>query len=294
MKVGFVGLGMMGLAMARNVIKGGYPVSGYDPLGLALEGLAASGGSAAPTPAAVAAQSQIVVVMVPNDDDVRESVLGENGISAGLAAGDLVLVMSTISPGCTMEVGAKVKARGQAYLEAPVTRSSQHAIDGELGILAGGAAEDLERARPVLDLMGSDITHCGPVGTGAAMKLINNMLAGSISACVQEAMVLGHKAGLEAATMQGVLRGTAADCAGLRTLERNLAAGRTFAPGFRVALQHKDLRLATTWASELGAITPMGSTTHQVLGLAMADGHGDLDAGALLQVFERAAGVQLS
>ncbi len=293
MQVGFVGLGLMGLAMARNVIEGGHRVTGYDPQGRALQALAAGGGSAAPTPAAAAAQSQIVVVMVPNDADVREAVLGKNGISAGLASGDLVLVMSTISPGCTMEVGAAVLDRGQRYLEAPVTRSSQHAVDGELGILVGGAPTDLERARPILGLMGSDITHCGPVGTGAAMKLVNNMLAGSISACVQEAMVLGRKAGLQLETMREVLRGTAANCSALDTLARNLAAGRTFEPGFRVALQHKDLRLATTWASEIGAITPMGSTFHQVLGLSMAAGYADLDAGATLRVFEGAAATQL-
>ena len=93
--------------------------------------------------------------------------------------------------------------------------------------------------------------------------------------------------------MQGVLRGTAADCAGLRTIERNLAAGREFRPGFKVALQHKDMRLATTWASEIGAITPMGSTTHQLLGLAMAAGYADMDSGASLQIFEQAAGTQL-
>ena len=293
MRVGFVGLGLMGLAMARNVIKGGHSVCGYDLQGLALEAFAEAGGSAAPTPAAVGERSQIVVVMVPNDADVREAVLGEQGISAGLASGDMVLVMSTISPGCTIEVGARVEERGQCYLEAPVTRSTQHAVDGELGILAGGSAEDLATAREILELMGSDITHCGPIGTGAAMKLVNNMLAGSISACVQEALVLGAKAGLTQETMQGVLRGTAADCAGLRTIERNLAAGRVFRPGFKVALQHKDMRLATTWASEIGAITPMGSTTHQLLGLAMAAGYADMDSGASLQIFEQAAGTQL-
>ena len=205
----------MGLAMARNVMKGGHRVTGYDPLDAALTRLAEAGGRAAASPAAVGAESEIVVVMVPNDNDVRGSVLGPNGIAAGLPAGGQVLVMSTISPTCTQEVGAAVIERGLAYLEAPVTRSSQHAIDGELGILAGGSADDLKRARPILDLMGSDIIHCGPIGAGAAMKLVNNMLAGTIGAAVAESFVLGAKAGLTMDTMLSVLTGTAANCAAL-------------------------------------------------------------------------------
>ena len=293
MNIGFVGLGLMGLAMARNVIKGGHRVTGYDPLDAALTRLAEAGGRAAASPAAVGAESEIVVVMVPNDNDVRGSVLGPNGIAAGLPAGGQVLVMSTISPTCTQEVGAAVIERGLAYLEAPVTRSSQHAIDGELGLLAGGSADDLERARPILDLMGSDITHCGPIGTGAAMKLVNNMLAGTIGAAVAESFVLGAKAGLTMDTMLSVLTGTAANCAALGGIKRTIDLGRTFKPGFKVALQHKDLRLATTWASEIGAITPLGSGCHHVLSLSMASGNRDLDSSANLKVFENAAGVQV-
>ncbi len=294
MNTAFVGLGLMGLAMARNVIRGGHSVVGYDLSGLALEALAASGGSSAATPAAAAANAEIVVVMVPNDADVRRAVLGVDGVIEGLPAGGLVLVMSTISPSVTQEVGAQVAAAGRGYLEAPVTRSSQHAIDGELGILAGGSASDLERARPILELMGSDITHCGPVGTGAAMKLVNNMLAGSVYMVAAEALVLGAKAGLTNATMLEVLRGTAANCAALGTVKSHLDKGRTFVPGFKVALQHKDFRLATTWASEIGAVTPMGSAGHQVLGLSMAAGNADADTGSNLTVFEAAAGVELS
>jgi 4-hydroxybutyrate dehydrogenase / sulfolactaldehyde 3-reductase len=290
--VGFVGLGVMGLPMARNVIRGGHAVVGYDLNPRVLEELAAADGRVVDSAAAAARGSDLVITMVPNPEDVEAAVLGVDGIADGIEDGAVVVVMSTIDPPSSVRVHDRLQERGIRMIEAPVTRSSQHAIDGELGILVGGEAEDLEAARPVLECMGTDITHCGPIGTGSAMKLVNNMLAMTIQTVTAEALAYGLKAGLSLETLHEVLGGTAASNPALHGPMKKVAK-RYFEPGFMVRLGQKDLRLAVKYASELGAMTHLGSVTHQMLAQANARGYGAEDTSAVAKLYEEAAGVEI-
>ncbi len=290
--VGFVGLGVMGLPMARNVIRGGHAVVGYDLNAVVLQDLLAADGRVADSPAAAARGSDLVITMVPNPEDVEEAVLGNDGIAHGIEGEAIVVVMSTIDPPSSIRVHDRLRERGVRMIEAPVTRSSQHAIDGELGILVGGAAADLEAARTVLDCIGTDITHCGPIGTGSAMKLVNNMLSMTIQVATGEALTYGLKAGLSLDTMHEVLGGTAASNAALHGPMKTVAR-RHFRPGFMVRLGQKDLRLAVKYASELGAMAHLGWVTHQMLAQANARGFGAEDTSAVVKLYEEAAGVEI-
>ena len=290
--VGFVGLGVMGLPMARNVIRGGHAVVGYDLNPAVMDDLAAADGRVADSPAAAARGGDLVITMVPNPEDVEAAVLGKDGIADGMEDGAVVIVMSTIDPPSSIRVHDRLRERGIRMIEAPVTRSSQHAIDGELGVLVGGAIEDLEAARPVLECMGTDITHCGPIGTGSAMKLVNNMLSMTIQAATGEALTYGLKAGLSLETLHEVLGGTAASNPALHGPMKAVAK-RYFEPGFMVRLGQKDLRLAVKYASELGAMAHLGSVTHQMLAQANARGFGAEDTSAVVKLYEEAAGVEI-
>jgi 4-hydroxybutyrate dehydrogenase/sulfolactaldehyde 3-reductase len=290
--VGFVGLGVMGLPMARNVIRGGHAVVGFDLNPVVLEELAAADGRVVDSAAAAARGSDVAITMVPNPEDVEAALLGPDGVADGIEGDAVVVVMSTVDPPSAIRVHDRLQERDIRMIEAPVTRSSQHAIDGELGILVGGEAEDLEAARPVLECMGTDITHCGPIGTGSAMKLVNNMLAMTIQTVTGEALAYGLKAGLSLETLHEVLGGTAASNPALHGPMKKVAK-RFFEPGFMVRLGQKDLRLAVKYASELGAMTHLGSVTHQMLAQANARGYGAEDTSAVAKLYEEAAGVQI-
>ena len=263
----------MGLPMARNVIRGGHAVVGFDLNPAVLKELAAADGRVADSPATAARGSNLVITMVPNPEDVEEAVLGKDGIADGIEDGALVVVMSTIDPPSSIRVHDRLRERGVRMIEAPVTRSSQH-------------------ARPVLDCIGTDITHCGPIGTGAAMKLVNNMLSMTIQTATGEALTYGLRAGLSLDTLHEVLGGTAASNAALHGPMKNVAR-RHFEPGFMVRLGQKDLRLAVKYASELGAMAHLGSVTHQMLAQANARGFGAEDTSAVVKLYEEAAGVEI-
>ena len=291
--VSFVGLGVMGLPMARNVLKGGHAVTGFSRSRGPVNALVADGGTAARTAAAAAAGTEAAVLMVPGPEEVETVLFGADGVVEGMAKGGLVLVMSTIDPGTARRVEGRLREAGLRMLEAPVARPAQHAVAGTLAILVGGAEADVETARPLLECMGSDIVHCSSVGTAAAMKLVNNMLSNSMLVATAEALALGKKAGLAVETMYEVLEGTAANSASLGRIDRQAVKSRDFAPGFMVRLAQKDLRLATTFASEVGALAPMGAVAHQMLAQAGMRGYGERDTSSVLRLYEEAAGVEL-
>ncbi len=291
--VRFVGLGVMGLPMARNVLKGGHAVAGFNRSAGATDTLAADGATAARTAAAAADGADVAVLMVPGPEEIEAVLFGEDGVVAGMPAGGLVLVMSTIDPATAQRVKARLQTAELRMLEAPVARPAQNAVDGTLAILVGGTEEDLEQARPMLECMGSDIVYCGPVGTAAAMKLVNNMLSNSMLIMTAEALALGRKAGLAVETMYSVLAGTAANSASLGRIERQAVKSRAFAPGFMVKLAQKDLRLATTFASEVGVRASLRAAAHQMLAEAGIRGYADADTSSVLRLYEEAAGVEL-
>jgi 6-phosphogluconate dehydrogenase (decarboxylating) len=194
--IGFIGLGTMGGPMARNLLKAGFALRIFDVNPAALKGLSATGAFAADSAADAARGADVVITMLPNGEHVETAVFGKSGAVETMERGTLFVDMSTIAPTVTDRIAAKLAERAIAMLDAPVGRSSQHAIDGKLLIMVGGAAVDLERARPLFEKLGDTIVHCGAVGSGGRMKLVNNFMSVTLNATTAEALILAEASGL--------------------------------------------------------------------------------------------------
>jgi 3-hydroxyisobutyrate dehydrogenase-like beta-hydroxyacid dehydrogenase len=293
MNVGFIGLGTMGAPMARNVLGKGHALVVNDVSPAAVAALTAAGARAAATPAAVAAASDIVITMLPDAPDVLRVALGAGGILEGLRAGAIYVDMSTIDPATTRKVGAAVRAKGAAMVDSPVGKTADAAVAGTLTLMVGGDAADIARCRPVLDCMGTDFFHCGELGAGQTIKLINNLLATAIAEASIEALVAGAKAGLTLEKMLAVFRTTMAWSSQLAVAMPKRPLAGDFAPGFMLKLAHKDCRLALAMVEGLGVAAPAGRAALASLDEALARGLADLDVGALLKLREDAVGVQV-
>ena len=210
MIVGFIGLGTMGAPMACNVLKGGHRLIVSDMQPAAVAKLTALGATSAATPKDVAAGSEIVITMLPDAPDVERVALAPDGIVAGIRAGSIYIDMSTIDPVTTRRVGAAVAGKGAAMIDSPVGKTADAAVSGTLTLMVGGSEAIVARCRPVLDCMGTDVFHCGELGAGQTMKLINNLLATAVSEASIEALVTGTKSGLALDMMMSVLRTTMA------------------------------------------------------------------------------------
>ena len=291
MNVGFIGLGTMGGPMARNLARKGHALTVLDMNPRAVQSLVEAGAKAAKTPKDVAAASEIVITMLPDAPDVERVALGADGIAAGIRAGSVYIDMSTIDPATTRRIGAQVRAKGAEMIDSPVGKTADAAVAGTLTLMVGGAPDVVARCRPVLDCMGTDFFHCGGLGAGQTMKLINNLLATAVSEASIEALVTGAKSGLTLDTMMSVLRTTMAwnNALAIALPKRPLAGD--FGPGFMVKLAHKDCRLALEMARGLGVTTPVGRAALASLDEAMQRGLHDDDVGALLKLREEAAGV---
>ncbi len=208
-KVGFIGLGTMGDPMAKNIVKGGYPLAVYDIDPDAMTQLVEAGATACESPAEVASQSDAVCSIVPDSPEVRQVILGDDGVAKGAQPGTLIIEMSTIDPGTTRAIAQEVSGLGLRMVDAPVCRSSEHAKRGELMMLVGGAKEDYEEALPLLRCMGDTFHHCGDIGAGVTMKLVNNVMGQGIALAVCESLALGVKAGLDLDQIIEILSGTA-------------------------------------------------------------------------------------
>jgi 4-hydroxybutyrate dehydrogenase/sulfolactaldehyde 3-reductase len=291
--VGFIGLGTMGAPMARNVMKAGHTLTVFDLNGEAVRALVANGATAASSPKAVAAASEVVITMLPDAPDVEAAVTGPNGVLAGLRKGSLYIDMSTIDPATTQRIGARLAAAGVDMLDSPVGKTAEHAVAGTSTLMIGGDAKVLERARPVLSAMGSDLIHCGGLGMGQAMKLTNNLLASVLITASSEALVAGAKAGLTLDTMISVLKTTMAWNQQLAVAMHNRALKGDFEPGFMVKLAHKDCRLAVAMNKSLGLSAPVGAATLGALQEAIDAGLANKDVGAVLKLREDASGVKV-
>jgi len=281
----------MGGPMARNLLKKGHQVVAFDVHDAAVRGLADAGAKPAETPKAVAAQSEVVITMLPDAPDVERVALGRDGIVQGIRAGSVYVDMSTIDPATTRKVGAAMAAKGVAMIDSPVGKTADHAVAGTLTLMVGGPAETIARVRPVLDCMGTDFFHCGELGAGQTMKLLNNLLAAAVGEASIEALVAGTKAGLSLETMMSVLRTTMAwnNQLAISMPKRSLAGD--FKPGFMMKLAHKDCRLALKMVDELGVAAPVGHAVLDSLAEGMAHGLQDHDVGALLKLREEPVGV---
>ncbi len=254
-RLGFIGLGMMGLPMAANLIRAGFAVTSFDASAEALAAFAGMGGVAAASSRETAADAQILITMLPNSDIVRDVLLGEGDAASALEPNSLIIDMSSSAPERTVELGAALGERAIRLVDAPVSGLVTRATDGTLAIMVGGAKADVERARPVLSVMGRAITETGPLGSGHAMKALNNYVsaAGFVAAC--EALIVGERFGLDPAVMIDVLNMSSGRNNSTETKMKPHVLSGGFRSGFSLALMAKDNRTAAALAESLGLPT---------------------------------------
>jgi len=283
--IGFIGLGIMGKPMARNLMKAGYKLVVYNRSRAPMGEFAAEGAVTADSPKAVAEQSEIVITMLPDSPQVREVMTGENGVLAGAKAGTLVIDMSTISSVVTQEVAKVAQEHGVRMLDAPVSGGDVGAQQGTLSIMVGGSAEDFEQARPIFQVLGKTVVHVGDIGAGQVVKACNQIVVALTIEAVSEALVLGSKAGVDPAVILQVLSGGLAanrvmEVRGPNFLKHN------FQPGFKIALHHKDLGIALSAGREYGVVLPVTALVDQMLQTLRQRGQGDQDHSAILTLIE--------
>jgi 3-hydroxyisobutyrate dehydrogenase-like beta-hydroxyacid dehydrogenase len=290
-RIGFIGLGIMGSRMAANLRRAGFEVTVWNRTAQTAKAWAQEhGGKVASSPAALAAEADIVFTMVVNGPQVRELLLGADGVAAGAAPGLLCVDCSTIGRVAALEIGAELAWRGLRLLDAPVTGSLPGAGDGTLLIMVGGAAGDLEQARPALDAMGTTVLHVGPLGAGQAIKVINNAVAVANTATVAEALIAGKAAGVDLDALVAVMDGGAAGSKML-ALKQEPMRRHDFTPLFRLAHMIKDVELCLD-----AATVPFESARRALEDMRAAEqlGHADDDFAALVEAVEARTGLRLS
>ena len=290
--IGFIGLGIMGRPMARNLMKAGYSLVVHNRSRAAVEELTKEGAKAADSPQAVAAQTEIVITMLPDSPDVELVYAGERGVFGGARKGMLLIDMSSISPVVARKLAREAAGKGAEMLDAPVSGGEVGAINAALSIMIGGNAPAVERAMPIFQALGKNIVHIGDAGAGQVAKAVNQVVVGLTIAAVSEALVLSAKAGVDPAKVRQVLLGGFAqsrilDAHGQKMLERN------FKPGFRIRLHEKDLSIALATAREYGVSLPLTAITDQMMITMKATGRGDLDHAGLVTLIEEWANVTL-
>ncbi|HEY7246155.1 MAG TPA: sulfolactaldehyde 3-reductase [Xanthobacteraceae bacterium] len=273
-QIGFIGLGTMGAPMARNLLKAGFALRAFDIEPKASQALVTAGASAATSAADAARGADCVIAMLPNGEHVEAATFGKEGVAETLEPGRLFIDMSTVAPAVTDRIASKLTARGIAMLDAPVGRSSQHAVEGKLLIMVGGAEADVNRARPLLEKLGDTIVHCGPVGSGARMKLVNNMMSITLNVVTAEALTLAEASGLDPELARKVMLGTTAGQGHMTTTYPAKVLRNDLTPGFMVDLAHKDLGLALDLAAQLHLAVPTAAAARPVYEHARSAGHG--------------------
>jgi 4-hydroxybutyrate dehydrogenase/sulfolactaldehyde 3-reductase len=279
--IGFVGLGTMGAPMARNLIRAGFTVRGFDINSDARAGLARDGALDAASPAEAARGADCTITMVPDSPQVEEALLGENGIAKTLAKGAVHIEMSTIAPAATDRFIAALGERGIDMVDAPVGRSPQHAVEGKLLIMAGATPDVLARVRPILERLGDTIIHCGPPGMGSRTKVVNNFLSVTINVTTAEALTLAERSGLDPEVARSVMLGTVAGQGHLGTTYPAKVLRGDHSPGFMIDLAYKDLGLALDLAHQVGVPVPTAEAARPVYDRARREGHGREDWSAL-------------
>ena len=290
--VGFIGLGIMGKPMAKNLIEAGHELVVYNRTPKKAEELAGAGAVVAASPREVAEQSDVVVTMLPDAPQVEEVLVGEEGVLEGIKEGALIVDMSTISPVITEELAARAKEKGASMLDAPVSGGDVGAIEGTLSIMVGGSDGDFQRARPLFEAMGKTVTHVGGSGAGQVVKAANQIVVALTIEAVSEALVLGSKAGVAPGKILDVLGG---GLAGNKVMEvkREKMLTHSFDPGFRIELHHKDLGIALAAGREYGVPLPVTALVDQMLQDLRMRGRGDRDHSALLTLIEDSSGHEI-
>ncbi len=284
-RIGFVGLGVMGEPMARNLLRAGHEVVAFTRDAGVLAEVVGEGAEQGAGASDVAARSDVIVTMLPNSAVVAEVVLGEGGVLEGARPGSLVIDMSTIDPSVSRRLADAGRERGVAVLDAPVSGGDVGAKQGTLSIMVGGEAADFARAEPVFAALGKTIVHVGPHGAGQVVKACNQIVVAITYAAVSEALVLGSKAGVDPARILDVLSGGLAANRIMEVRRRNFLE-HDFTPGFKIDLHHKDLTIALDAGGENGVPLPLTATVQQMFRILRANGQGSDDHSALLTLIE--------
>jgi len=285
MRVGFIGLGIMGKPMARNLLKAGHELVVHDVAPQAVADMVASGAARGESARDVAARSEVAITMVPDGPEVEAAILGPSGALEGAAPGSVIVDMSSISPLVAQTVGAACDAKGVGFLDAPVSGGEPKAIEGTLAIMVGGRQATFDRVLPLFQAMGSSATLTGPVGAGNVTKLANQIMVAVNIAGMGEALVLATKAGLDPEVVFNAVKGGLAGSAVLNA-KAPMVISRNFKPGFRVRLHQKDLRNALLAAEAMKVPLPFTSLAQQVLVALMNAGREDLDHSAIASFIE--------
>jgi 2-hydroxy-3-oxopropionate reductase len=287
--VAFIGLGIMGGPMAANLVKAGFDVTGYNRSPEKVKALVEAGGSGADSVAEAVRGADVIITMVPDSPDVEEVTTGEDGIFANAERGALYIDMSSIRPDVAVRVAEAGRAAGLRVLDAPVSGGEAGAIEASLSIMVGGEADDFAAAKPVLDAVGKTIVHVGPAGSGQTVKAANQLIVAANIEVLAEAVVFLEAYGVDTEAALEVLGG---GLAGSRVLDQKKGnmLSRSFEPGFRIELHHKDLGIVTAASREAGVVVPLGSLVAQLMASAKAVGDGGLDHSALLRGVERLSG----
>ncbi len=291
-QIGFVGLGIMGKPMARNLLKAGYALTVYSRQQSAIAALIADGATGASSPQEAAEQADVVITMVTDTPDVQQVILGQNGILAGMRTGKVIIDMSTISPSATRDIAAAVKAKRVHFLDAPVSGGEGGAIAGTLAIMVGGDEEVFTSCLPIFQSMGKNIIYMGESGSGQLTKLCNQIAVAVTNLAMSEALIFAAKAGVNIDKMHQAISGGAAGSWQLSHLAPRIFQ-RDFTPGFMVKLQQKDLRLVLHEADQLQLALPATSLVHNLFNALETMGAGNEGTQALVKVLEQLAGVKV-
>lgn len=288
-KVAFIGLGIMGSPMAVHLQNGDYDVTGFNRSPEATQPLVEAGGTAAGSTAEAVKDAEVVCVMVPDSPDVQDVLLGEDGVLANVPKGALVIDFSSIRPDVTKELAEAAGEAGVRLLDAPVSGGEAGAKNAALSIMVGGDEADFKEAQPLLETVGKTVVHVGPSGAGQTVKAANQLIVAANIEALAEALVFLEAYGVDTAAAMDVLGGGLAGSAVLNQKRENMLT-RSFDPGFRIDLHHKDLGIVTSAAREVGVVLPMGAVVAQLMASARANGDGGLDHSGLLRGVERLSG----
>ena len=292
MRIGFIGLGIMGKPMCRNLLSAGYTVTVFNRSYGAMAEMQSCGASIGESAADVAGKSDIVITMLPNSPDVKEVVLGKSGVLEGAGKGLIIVDMSSINPIASQEICAEAEKRGCFMLDAPVSGGEPKAIDGTLAIMVGGKEEIFHKVEPILLTMGSSVKLCGGIGAGNTTKLANQVIVAANIAALSEALVLGRKAGVAPEVIFEAIRGGLAGSTVMNSKAPIMLDGN-FEPGFRIALHIKDLANALDVGHDVGAPLPLTASVMEMMQWLRANGFDREDHSSLVRYYENLAGTDV-
>ena len=291
--IGFIGIGIMGKPMSLHLIKAGYPLIVYDINPAPLKELKGMGATIGRSSKETAGQSDVIITMLPNSEDVEKVILGENGVLEGIKGDSIVIDMSTIDPSVSRRISETLLTKNIKMLDAPVSGGPPGAEAGTLSIMVGGHEDIFHKCEEIFKAMGKNIFHCGPNGNGAIVKCVNNLLAGTMAVINAEALAMGVKAGVDLKVLADIISVSTGQSIFIKIACPDKAFKGDFEPGFKVDLMLKDLGLAVTLAREQGVPLPMGALSHQVFTQLKASGLGKKDWTVTVKQYEDLLGIKL-